>query len=325
MNSSITQPQYTTTGTNSFELTLLQALREGIEYIYTQPYLLNYIFQDLLHKPLAEKYGNKELLKLKQFFSTYKLPVIYGSFLNNKTPPPLISVRIISDQEVVELKGLGEENFPTYDEEHETIPSALVNPQPYNLLGPFSPNYSITTGVVTLPTGFDTTEVFVGEALQSANGNLYPVLSLIDSSNFSITTGVIDNFTNASIVLQNPDPNLIYNFFFFDQVFEIACVVGADSAQIFWLTSLVKFILLRFRKELLEKYNLALSTISMGASELLEVQDTNVQLIVQKFSLKVRTECRVLVDISGPVRGIQGTLNIQSVGDPNFTLTEDIE
>ena len=321
----MTTPQYTTTGSSQLDLTVLQAIRNGLSDIYEKPYLLNYIFQDLLHEPLNIKYGAAELNRIKTFFSKYKVPVAYGAFLQTKEVPPFIAVRLISDVENKSLKGLAEENFPTYDEEHETISSTLVYPQPYKLYGPFSPTYDPVSGTVTLPTGFDVSQIFVGECIQSNTGKLYPVLSIVSTNSFTIAPNVLDDFTNATVVFQDPDPNLIYNFFFFDQVFEIVCVTGADIAPLFWLTGLLKFILLRYRKELLEKYNCSLSSISMGAADLLEVQDTNVQLLVQKFQMECRVEQRVLVDISGPVRGIQGTLNLQSVGDPNFTLTEVIE
>lgn len=327
-NSSATQDliySYLTTGCNTMELNVLNAIRVGLEDIYQKPYLLNYIFLDLLHEPLNIKYGNGELLKIKQFFSTYKVPIVYGAWLNTKTTPPFVAVRLISSNEVDSLKGLGEENAMTEFEETETIPQQQVYPQPYIFAGPFSPQYDSTTGIVTLPDGFTTTGIFVGECLQSANGNLYPVLSLISSTSFTIATDIKDNFTNSTVVLQNPDPNLIFNFFFFDEIYEIMCVTGADSAPLFWLTSVIKFILLRYRRQLLEKYNVALSSISMGKSELLEVQDTNVQLLTQPFTLKCRIEQRILVDVSGPVRGITGTINAQIDSDPDFIEIIEVE
>lgn len=316
---------YLDTGCSQSDLTVLQALRGGMEDINSKPYLLNYIFQDLLHAPLNLKYGNAELLRIKTFFSKYKIPIIYGAFLQTKESPPFVAVRLMQDTEVESLKGLGEQNMETDFEEQETIPQEEVYPQPYVLYGPFSPQYDPSTGLVTLPSGFDTSQIFVGECIQSANGNVYMVLSISSSNSFTIAANIVDDFTNATIVFQNPNPKLTYNFFFFDQVFEITCVTGADSAPLFWLTGIIKFLLLRYRKELLEKYNVGLTSISMGPSELLEIQDTNVQLLVQKFTMKARTEQRILVDISGPVKGIQGTLELQAIGDPGFTLTEIIK
>lgn len=310
---------YLTTGTNTQELTLLNALRTSIDDIRSKPWILPYILADVLHEPLATKYQN-ELAKFSKWFMTYKIPVVYGEWLNAKEVPPLIAVRLVSEREVKELKGIGEENMVTdFEEEADFIDSNKINPQPFNLVGPFSPNYSATTGTVTLPSGFTTDDIFAGECLQSANGNLYPVLTIVDDTNFTITTDVRDNFTNSSIVFQNPNPYLTYNFFFFDQTFEIMCVTGADSAPLFWLTALLKFILLKYRKDLLEKYNLGLSSISMGKSEVLEVQDTNVQLLAQPFMLEARVEQRVLIDTSLPIKGIQGTINVQAIGNPDFT------
>ena len=328
MNSSVTPNliyDYLTTGASQSDLTVLQALRVAMTDVCSKPYLLNYVFQDLLHDNLSTKFGNKELSKIKQFFSTYKIPIVYGAFLMTKESPPFVAVRLMQDNENESLKGLGEQNAMTDFEDTETISSKDVYSQPYVLYGPFSPQYDSATGIMTLPSGFDTSQIFVNECIQSATGKLYPVLTLINSTSFTIATGISDNFTNAAVVFQNPDPHLFYNFFFFDQVFEITCVTGADSAPLFWLTSLIKWILLRYRKDLLEKYNVGLTSLSMGPSDLLEVQDTNVQLLVQKFTMKARVEQRVLVDISSDVRGIKGAIGIQSIGDPDFTLTEEIE
>ena len=310
--------RYITTGTNTQELTLLNALRTAITDIRSKPWILPYILMDVLHEPLVTKYQN-ELAKFSKWFMTYDLPVVYGAWLQTKEIPPFIAVRLISETEVKNLKGIGEENMTTdFEEETDFINSDKINAQPFNLVGPFSPNYSSTSGTVTLPVGFTTDDIFVGECLKSANGALYPVLSIIDSTNFTITTDIRDNFTNSSIVFQNPNPYLSYNFFFFDQTFEIMCVTGADSAPLFWLTALVKFILLKYRRDLLEKYNLGLSSISMGKSELLEIAETNVQLLTQPFVLETRIEQRILIDATLPIKGIQGNLHLKTSEDTDF-------
>ena len=99
---------YLTTGLCPTDLTVLAGIRDGIALLRQYPYLLNYIFMDLLHPPLLTKYGASELGKIKRWFAENELKVVYGSFLETKTPPPFISVKVISSNESERLKGLGE-------------------------------------------------------------------------------------------------------------------------------------------------------------------------------------------------------------------------
>lgn len=252
-------------GIHQSDTTIRAAIIEAIDDIRKNPWLLDYIFASLPQDTLtSQEYGDAEVKKAKEWFLSTEIPVFMNYHLQEPVLP-CISIMLAESTET-EMT-LGDVHYePTED---VTVSELNIKPRP--MLGPFTPNYDPDTGIVTLPTGFTTSLLFKNMVLVDTTKNIGYVVTEVTSSNtFTIAEDLNANFTNAII-------SPIDNFYIaqlesssFKEVYSIACYVSAEPVQLSYLHSILVFILLRYKEELLEGRGFERSTFSSSDFRRLE-------------------------------------------------------
>ncbi len=295
------------------DLVLIKALTDGLMYLRQNPWQLDYIFQDVMATNLSQEFGKEEIARAKKWFLRTEIPV-FSVYRLDKPIYPCISVSVISSVENKERSALGEIDPMVFPEEETVNKQDLVS-VPDMIAGPFSPSYDFTTGIVTLPEGYDTDLIFVNQGLYSpASNTIYPILSIESGTTFKIEANVRDNFTNSFIKPAYDVLKVIRHIANFDEQYEINCNVKGTPGELFWLHAITLYILLQRRQYLLEKFNIGLGNLSSGEIHLDESQSPE-NFFVKTINMTGYVEVRWVDCLSEYVEGVSGTVNMLKSGD----------
>lgn len=306
-------------GVPQTDLLFLHALREGIAEIRQYPVLLEFIFQDLFDDPLQIKYGNSEFNKIVNWFKSSNIAVIHGFMNYDKPSLPLVTFRCLSSDEDKSLAHIGDGDNVIGDYEVEEI---KVRTQPRIWLGPFTPTYDLETGLVTLPSDVNGTSIFPGQYLVSkSTKKRYQVLTTPTAGTFTIQTNVRDNFTDAYIQPAFSYLRPKYREITLKNLYEIGCYTMTEPAELVWLTAIVRFILVRNRKCLLEQNNINLSSFKMGPMEQDLQENTQVNILSQNIIVESISEMRVVEEFGTIIEGITPIEVIVTSNNSNVSIT----
>lgn len=246
------------------DLILLKAFKEGMAQIRANPWLLDFIFERLIEEgmDLQKTYGEREINRAKSWFLKNNIDVRLAYNLDGVTFP-CISIQLLSQNESKQHAILGDVAAPVWDE--DVVQNNYVV-KPRTLVGPFnSVNYSITTGEVTLPDGFDTELIFKNQALFAPSTKeeyLISSINLNTTNSFFIEPNLRVNFTGSYISPAYKTLKVRREIAQFQEMYNFKLLVQGDVGQLIWLHTIVAYLLLKFRKTLLEKKNITLTTIS---------------------------------------------------------------
>ena len=126
--------------------------------------------------------------------------------------------------------------------------------------------YNSINGTVTLPSNFNTNNIYIGMILVDTTTNTgYPVVDIIDEANFKIAVGITTvNFNNAYIAPMSSFYVTTLESVAVRQNFSIKCFAEGDALYALYLEQLVTFILLRYKQILLEARGIDVSSLSSG-------------------------------------------------------------
>ncbi len=172
----------------------------------------------------------------------------------------MISIGLQSSTE--DLSTLGDVNY----EPSEDVPANEVSTTPQVLLGPFTPkSFDSATGIVTLPDNLNTDNLFVNTILVDTKSNYgYIIREILTDSSFLIDEDVIANFTNAYVAPIDSFYTASIESCLFKQTFAIKAFAQSEPIHVLYLQSIIEFILLRYKEQLLEARGFERSTISTG-------------------------------------------------------------
>lgn len=248
------------------DLVLLKLFKQGMAEIRANPWVLDFIFERLIEEAtdLQKTYGEKEIDRAKKWFLKNNIDVRLAYNLDG-IQFPCITIELMSQSESKPHATLGDVAAPPWDEDVNQNEYVI---KPRSLAGPYpSVNYNLTTGEVTLPDGFDTELIFKGQALYSPNSKNEYVISSINkttTNSFYINTGVRDDFTGGYITPAYQTLKVRREIAMFNEQYNFKIMVQGDAGHLIWLHTIVSYLLLKFRKTLLEKKNIGLTTISSG-------------------------------------------------------------
>lgn len=240
------------------DVIIAETIRLGLEDLRENIWLLDDIFSSFKNEPsLAEKYGQKEIDAAKDWFLNNRIEVNLR-YRNDKDQFPCVTIALGSSSEKDEMRHLGDHSF----EVEQLLPSQIGKPIPY-ILKPFVPEgYDDSTGELSVPQGLDISTVEVGQILVDPdNGNGYIIQGVGDQI-ILLEPNLNLSLSRAGVVPKYQFYRVRRNHSFFQESYSIGCHVHGDPAALLWLHSIVLYLLLRYRKTLLEAREFEQSSLS---------------------------------------------------------------
>lgn len=152
-------------------------LRQGFQYIRTNPYILKTdIFYRLANIP---KYGEKEVNRIIQYFTENEVSIV-TAFPNNIDNLPCISLQLLSDQESIQHTGLSD--YVSMDQDTFKYPYK----KPAIILNDITPvNYDPISGFLNFPNNTDFSAVNPFQLYIDNVGNSFTINGVSSSSQYA--------------------------------------------------------------------------------------------------------------------------------------------
>jgi len=240
----------TAQGIHQSDVILRTAIQAGLDDIRQNPKLLDYVFASLPRDPLTYKeYGVQQIDSAKEWFLSQDIPVFMNTRVDeNKIPCITIGVQSSSEGSAT----LGDVNYETVEEVYWT--EKIVY---YDLS---LRSYNPATGICSLPSSAEV-ELFAGEKILAPSGNTYEILDVLDPWTFQIAEGIVEAISQVKVVSAKKSVVTLESLEF-RETFEVGCHVHSEPIYLTYLWSVLIFILLRYKEELIEGRGLERTTIS---------------------------------------------------------------
>lgn len=237
-------------GIHQSDIILRTAILAGIADLRANPKLLDYVFASLPRDPLTfREYGEEQVALAKKWFLSQDFPV----FMNTRVDESKIPCITIA------LQGSAE-SAATLGDVHYQIEEDDSNTSPIVYYGPFTPTYAPTTGTITTPEALD---VFPGMLFQDNTGATYEIQDVLDPYTFTIEPNTMLDVRDGKIVSAYKRTVTLESLEF-RETFEIGCHAVSEPVYLTYLHSILIFILLRYKENLLESRGLERTTVTSG-------------------------------------------------------------
>lgn len=297
------------------DLILLRVFKEAMINIRANPWILDFIFERLIEEQtdLQLLYGQREINRAKSWFLKNNIDVRLAYNLDG-IQFPCIAIELLTSNESKQYAVLGDVAAPVWDEDVSQNDYVI---KPRALVGPFtSVNYSITTGEVTLPDGYDTELIFQNQCLFAPSTKqeyLITSLNNTTTNSFYIESGLRENFTGSYIAPAYKTLKVRREIAQFQEQYNFKLLVQGDVGQLIWLHTIVAYLLLKFRKTLLERKNIGVTTISSGPIQQEDANGFGGEVVYSR-SIGMEGLCEVTW-VSDLLEKFEGAI---------FTLTADV-
>lgn len=231
-------------GVPATDIVLRTAIMAALDDIRANPWLLDFCFQSLRHDVLTRKeYGEGEMQELKDWVLNNEIAVVMAHNLNN-VRQPAISIEVADSNEIQQVLG----------DIHHTYVEKIVFVTKLPPLLTFTPAaYDKATGLITLAPTQNTAKVFVGNrVLDRVNNVAYLIEEVVDDYSFRIPADTELNLTRAEVVPADDLWTANCESVRLQEGFNIDCIVQGDPTKTLILEALAKFILYRYKEDLLE-------------------------------------------------------------------------
>ena len=246
------------------DIIIKTAIDLGIEDMRKNPWLLQYMLEDLAVSPyLAEKYGQKQIDACKEWFANNQIDV-YMRLRDDRDRTPFVSITMGHSNEKPEMKT----NADLSPYKKILFPNTIGKPISY-VIKPFIPtDYNEITGALSVPNTVDLSLVAPNMILVNpANGTGYVIQNIAagalyigpDQSIDATEMGIVPHFQYYEARIEHS---------YFEEMYVIQCHAHGDPQTVMWLWSIVETALLRYRQSLLEANGFAESVISSGPPDL---------------------------------------------------------
>jgi hypothetical protein len=241
------------------DLLVAGAISAGIADVRKKPWLLDFCFSWLYNDELSKSlYGEKEIEAIKRWFSVTDIFVSPVTMKMDVPQFPLVTVHL--DQATEDRRTIGDVHYNPEDE----VPGEEVQVNPQKILGPLNAIYDSETGIVTIPEGQSSYNIFAGCLLVDKHTNIaYPIVSVQSTTEFTIEPGQVANFTGSWISPFNNLVNVSLESITYRHSYSIR-VFTQDPKELMHLSMIIRFILMRYKQEYLEKRGLESSSFQYG-------------------------------------------------------------
>ena len=230
-------------GIHQSDVIIRTALVQAIADLRANPWLLDFVFASLAQDDLTNKvYGQKEITRAKEWFQKTEIPVSMDYRLDS---PPAFFVSVGLVESVESENTLGDVHYVPAETQEGDWPA---------LTGRFIPSaYDPATGIMTIPdAALNGLVLAPGMTVVTNIGKSYTITEVLENNRFMIATGLNIDFANSFIKSAKPLYINTIESASFRETYRIGCHVHGESSKLAWLYSIVAFILLRYRQELLE-------------------------------------------------------------------------
>lgn len=238
------------------EIVIKDAIEKGIQDLRTNPWELKLIFAYYLDIPsLGEKERDRAV---SWFLNTEKpngIPVLWDLQAVNQ-PFPSVSYSLVGGEQV-------EDTLSHLNYDVSEPAQAAWEP----LTGAFTAAYESSTGVVTIPTSIQV-PISAGMFLVDGTGTSYEILDAQDNNTFTIRSGLVLSLNNC--VIKNNQSRLVNGIgsVNFSENVRLGIHTNGDPITLVWLFSIVKYVLLKYEKVLLEGRGFERLVITYGPAVL---------------------------------------------------------
>jgi hypothetical protein len=229
------------------------AIVAGLADLRENPKLLNYVFSSLPKDGLTFRtYGEEQVELAKKWFLSQDIPVFMNTRVDeSKVPCITIAQSASAESEAV----LGDVHYQTTELDYDESPIVYG--------GPYSPlNYVRDTGALVMNSSF-TLDVFPGQYVRDANGGSHLILDVIDNSIF-VAPNLNVPFEGMYVTSAPQKKTVSLESVEFRETYEIGCHALGEPAYLTYLYSILLFILLRYKENLLEARGLTRTSVSAG-------------------------------------------------------------
>lgn len=276
------------------------AIQAGLADIRANPDLLKYIFAGLPADGLTfSEYGDQQVKAAEEWFLSQEIPVFMNTRID-ESKIPCITIGIQTSQEQQATLG---------DLHYETSEEAIVQGTT-TYFGPLNPsNYAPATGILSLPSDFEG-EIVAGMAIQSRSNKVYVITEVLDPWTLVIDKNINEDLVGIRVV-STYKKQVTLESLEFKEVFEIGCHVIGEPIYLTYLHSILLFILLRYKEELLEARHLERTTVQSGPTLLNTSFPTTQPVFTRMITLQGFVRQYWPKFLKTPVEGIGYNLDVQ--------------
>jgi hypothetical protein len=220
------------------------AVIRAMETVRKDPTLLNHIFHSLAEDDITrDVYGEKQIDIAKQWFLKTDIPVVMNFRVSEQDIPCIA----ISLQESAEAD-------QTHGDVHYVPQERTPGDWPV-LTRPFTPiAYSPVSGIMVLPEGLMGDKVIgAGMFVMTRDGRQHEIKQNLGDDEISLTPYTSDDFTGAVIKGSYDRYITTIESVTFKEVYQLGIHVMSEPANLLYLHSIVQFMLLKYKQDLLER------------------------------------------------------------------------
>jgi len=236
---------------------LRTAIMAGLEDIRQNPELINYALSNLfLIDPITNKDIRTTIINTaKDWILNSKISVVLYPKLD-EVEFPCVTINILDSVEVENQ--LGDIHYKP-SQEGNTV-------DPY-LLGPITTSaYNVDTGEITLPASAGSIYSTERMAVIGTDGKEIPIVKSWYGSSIFIPPNTNPSLVNIiSVGTASPNARTRLESARFLEKFTIGCFAQGEPSYTIYLNSIIMFVLLRYRENLLEARGYERTTVSNGA------------------------------------------------------------
>lgn len=245
------------TGIFQSDLIIRSAIQAGLFEIRQKPYLLDYCFASLPQDELtASDYGDQDIEQAKRWFLSTDIPVVFNRRLG-EVQFPCITIALLKSAEVKNT--LGDSN---YEHREETV---LPTGWP-NLTTPFIPiSYDRASGLLVVPDAVPSELILtVGQVLVTRKGTKYPIIEVVERNKVLISPNINEELNGSVFRGSVPPTLLMFGSARFAETYALGVHVQSEPIHLTYLHSILTFVLLRKRKELIEGRGFEVTALDSG-------------------------------------------------------------
>lgn len=260
-------------GIHQSDLIIRTAIMAGLHELRVSPELLDYCFASLPRDALtAKQYGEKDVQEAKRWYLATNIPVVYGKRLGEVQMP---CITIVVMKSVESKNTLGDTNYMVREDSDQW---------PY-IVSPFSPvSYDRTSGLFTIPDDIAAQIYPVkGQVIVSKTGTPFPILEVIDRKSFYIAPNVSEELAGATLRGMRPSKVITLGSARFVETYAVGVHTIGEPVLLTYLHSIVMFILLRRRLDLLEGRGLECTSLDTSQVEMGRYFEGSTENISSRF------------------------------------------
>lgn len=289
-------------------------------------WVLEDVFAGLADDPMAApESGWKEVKAAIDWFLKTDIPVVTQHRIADAPKIPCISIAYKPSREMQERASLADDGII---EDYDVSKPGRGTTAIIKITNNFTPDaYDRMTGEITMPKGFNTDLMSVGNYLIAKNGNAYQIKSIAGGDKFSIEPNIADDFTDCYVSPKTSIWNAHRELTFIEESYSIGCHTQNDPATTIWLWQLVFYAFLRYKEAFLEGRGYELSSLS--SSELMRNPEFQAENVFSKYiDISGQTQACWIKFIAPKFESVKGHIKIaDSTGavDIDYTYGEDSE